>query len=176
MLVDRSGLPRGQYRSTIWFEAENKSYVRISISVQVGDSVPGEAGQLWGNLLDAYSLTSQYWWGGLQKSDSFDVRFDSVVPGYYYLLVGSDMDGDGYFCDEGEFCRIYPNDNEPQLIEVTDGNLMLSDFTMTIPSPRNSASQASAMLVDEDGGVEQVAKTIENFERRFGQGGWRIRR
>jgi serine protease len=176
VLVDRSGLPRGQYRSTIWFEAENKSYVRISISVQVGDSVPGEAGQLWGNLLDAYSLTSQYWWGGLQKSDSFDVRFNSVAPGYYYLLVGSDMDGDGYFCDEGEFCRIYPSDSEPQLIEVVEGNLTLSNFTMTIPSPRNSASQASAMLADEDGSVEQVAEAIEDFEKRFGQSGWRIKR
>jgi len=176
VVVDRSNLQRGQYRSNLWFEADNKSIVRISINLQVGESVAGQAGSQYALLLDAYTLTPQYWWSGAQISDSYNINFSSVVSGYYYLLVGSDMNGDGFICDVGEFCRLYPTENDPVLIEINNGNYAISNFTMTVPNPRAGVSQASAVLVKENGDVDQSTDTLTDFKERFGKTGWKINR
>jgi serine protease len=176
VVVNRSELARGQYRSTLWFEADNKSIVSISVNVQVGESVTGEAGQQYALLLDAYTLTSQYWWSGKQQSENYNIGFEGVVSGYYYLMVGSDMDGDGLICDEGEFCRIYPTENDPKIIEVNNGDRSIGNFTMTVPSPKIGVSQASAVLVNENGTVDESSEAFIDFSERFGKSGWKIKR
>jgi hypothetical protein len=136
----------------------------------------GEAGAQYALLLDAYTLTPQYWWDGKQLTESYMLNFDTVVSGYYYLLVGSDMNGDGFICDSGEFCRLYPTESDPALIEINNGDYTIGGFTMTIPSPKVSASQASAVLVDEHGTVEENSEAFKDFKERFGKTGWQIKR
>jgi len=51
----------------------------------------------------------------------------------------------------GEFCRFYPTESDPKLIEVTNEDYELGSFTLTIPSPRVSANQTSAEQVDSNG-------------------------
>lgn len=176
VVVNRAGLQRGQYRSTLVFEANDKSFVRVTLSLQVGESVAGEAGQQYALLLDAYTLVPQYWWGGNQQSVDYDVKFEGVVPSLYYLIMGSDMDLDQYICDEGEFCQIYPIDSDPKLIEITSEDYSLGSFTISIPSPNLGATQASAVLVDENGTVEKSSDAFKDFSGRFGRSGWRIER
>ena len=31
-----------------------------------------------------------------------------VAPGTYYIMAGSDMNNDGFICDEGEACGAFP--------------------------------------------------------------------
>ncbi|PID44032.1 MAG: hypothetical protein CSA52_01660 [Gammaproteobacteria bacterium] len=48
----------------------------------------------------------------------YSYRFLNIDDDAYYLIAGTDMDNDGFICDEGEFCAEYPVLNEPELVNV----------------------------------------------------------
>lgn len=173
VIVNRNGLARGNYRSTLWFEADNKSIVRINIEFQVGNSIPGEAGALYSVLLDAYTLTPMYWWNGVQGNNGYSLRYDNVVDGAYFLLTGSDMDNDFRFCDEGEFCQIYPNSTEPRLIDVSGNTVGLQRITIGAPLTNPASAAFAASLGGED--ASSAEDTLFNWSELMPANGIRLR-
>ena len=43
--------------------------------------------------------------------------FDALPAGYYYLVAGTDLNDDGYLCDEGEWCGSYQEDGWEIMLE-----------------------------------------------------------
>lgn len=52
---------------------------------------------------------------------SYSFAFADVEPGTYFLVAGTDMDNNGFICENGEACAEYPVNGLPQTIEVGDG-------------------------------------------------------
>ncbi|MBD3655220.1 MULTISPECIES: S8 family serine peptidase [Marinobacter] len=44
--------------------------------------------------------------------------FETVAPGDYFLVAGTDMDNNGLICENGEACAEYPVNGLPQIITV----------------------------------------------------------
>ena len=44
-----------------------------------------------------------------EAAGSYAFVFANRLPGTYLLAAGSDLDNDGYICDAGESCGIYPS-------------------------------------------------------------------
>ena len=45
------------------------------------------------------------------NSDTYTLDIEAVELGEYILVVGSDMDNDGFICDAGEACGAFPTLN-----------------------------------------------------------------
>ncbi len=50
-------------------------------------------------------------------------EFGNVEPGNYLLVAGTDMDNNGFICENGEACAEYPVNGLPQIIEVQETEL-----------------------------------------------------
>jgi serine protease len=46
--------------------------------------------------------------------------FDSVEPGQYFLVAGTDTDNNGFICENGEACAEYPVNGLPETISLGD--------------------------------------------------------
>jgi serine protease len=57
-----------------------------------------------------------------KDNGSYEFKFSSINDDVYYIIAGTDMDNDGFICDEGEFCGEYPVLNQPQEIIVPGEN------------------------------------------------------
>jgi serine protease len=58
----------------------------------------------------------------VNPSTSLDFSFPDLPPGDYVIAAGSDIDDDGYICDEGEYCGMYPVEGEPVTVTLGDGD------------------------------------------------------
>lgn len=65
-----------------------------------------------------------------------------VRPGDYYLVAGSDLDGDGIICQPGEACAEYPVTGMREVITIKAGQ-SLSDIRLTTGFSRPTISAAS---------------------------------
>lgn len=50
----------------------------------------------------------------------YSFQFETVEPGEYFLVAGSDTDNNGFICESGEACAEYPVNGLPQTITVGD--------------------------------------------------------
>ena len=59
-----------------------------------------------------------------------------IVPiGTYIVIAGTDLDGDGTLCEDGDYCGAWPLLGEPAIVEVIQG--LESDnvvFQVTVPT------------------------------------------
>ncbi|MCA1807537.1 MAG: S8 family serine peptidase [Actinobacteria bacterium] len=53
----------------------------------------------------------------------YGFSFNDVEPGSYFLVAGTDIDNNGFICENGEACAEYPVNGLPQSIEVGDDSL-----------------------------------------------------
>lgn len=59
---------------------------------------------------------------------SYNYGFSSVASGEYYIIAGTDLDNDGFICNEGEACGIYPDSTPDSRTFTLSGNLSDADF------------------------------------------------
>ena len=131
--VTRAGLLDGSYSGQVTIDASDGSEITIPVAMQVGEKVPGKAGYQHAALLDPLTLNDVIQWEGLATEDQYDIAFNDTPYGIYLLLVGSDVDNDSVFCDEGEFCQLYPLNVQPDAIFVLDEDVDLGLFTLSFP-------------------------------------------
>ena len=131
--VDRTGLVDGDYSGWALIDASDGSGLLIPIAMQVGEKVAGEAGYQYAVMIDGSTLEEVANWEGLATEGQYPIMFNDVPFGFYFLVVGSDIDNDFEFCDAGEFCQLYPLNYVPDTIIVYDRDIDLGLFTLRFP-------------------------------------------
>jgi serine protease len=158
--VDRTGLIDGSYTGWIAIEGSDGSLIWISVAMQVGRKVAGEAGYLYALLLDSWTFGNVKEWSGLAFSDEYLINLDSNPPGRYFLLIGSDIDNDFVVCDSGEFCQMYPLNSQASEIIVSDRDVQLGNFFMGFPDDNNSGNVSSAAFDSSSQNKDPEGKEI----------------
>ncbi|WP_328798451.1 S8 family serine peptidase [Marinobacter nauticus] len=77
-------------------------------------------------------------------------RLSEVTPGEYFLVAGTDLDGDGLICQAGEACAEYPVSGLREVITIEDGQ-SLSDIRMTTSFSRPTISTSSPDILPRPG-------------------------
>jgi serine protease len=113
VIANTSNLSPGRYNGSITFSARasDNSLVDtkiLSVNLQVFGQSLQQGGQQYLVLLNAddYSVADSIAIGELRPSQNFVL--EEVLPGDYFLYVGSDFNNDNSICDPGEFCGAYP--------------------------------------------------------------------
>ncbi|WP_323754776.1 S8 family serine peptidase [Marinobacter sp.] len=75
---------------------------------------------------------------------------NEVTPGDYYLVAGTDIDGDGFICQAGEACAEYPVAGLREVVTVRSGQ-SISDLRMTTGFSRPTISAASPDVLPRPG-------------------------
>ena len=77
-------------------------------------------------------------------------RLSEVTPGEYFLVAGTDLDGDGLICQAGEACAEYPVSGLREVITIEDGQ-SLSDIRMTTSFSRPTISTSNPDILPRPG-------------------------
>jgi serine protease len=126
--VDRAGLHDGRYAGSITFNVQGGWSVVVPVKLQVGAPAgPGDLGYLYVLLVDeGVGAVAQA--EGRGTSGSYAFSFAGVGAGAYLVVAGTDLDGDGDICDDGEACGAWPTLGAPAPLEV-DADRFGLDFT-----------------------------------------------
>lgn len=116
--VSRAGLVDGSYAGRVTLPS-NGGTVAVDVRMDVGQPAGLPPGVL------VYVLAIDSFTGGtvaqvvVDPSVSLDFAFEGLAPGAYVIVAGTDLDDDGYLCDDGEACGAYPVLEQPIPITVT---------------------------------------------------------
>ena len=145
--VNRTGLIPGIYSGNVSFTS-TASERAVFVVFQVrnpGETDKGDAGAV--SIL-LYDVTA-----GETKS------FETVVSpingqyqygfagpaGVYYVIAGSDLDNNGYICDPGEACGVYPLPDSPTKL-ILNQNLSGINFGINFIIPSDASGVVSTAL------------------------------
>jgi len=166
--VDRTELIDGSYSGWVAVDGSDDSRTWISVTMQVGEKVAGEAGYLYALLLDSWTLGNVKQWDGIAVSSEYSLQFDSNPPGRYFLMIGSDIDNDFTVCDAGELCQFYPLNNQVSEIIVSGSDVQLGNFTMGFPDDVDSRD---GILTTFNADPEKQDTNILEIKAKIGQSG-----
>ncbi|MEY2786334.1 MAG: hypothetical protein RL277_2546 [Planctomycetota bacterium] len=129
--VNRNGLPDGNYTGTVTV-LSNGGDIPIQVSISVVSNPPVTDVNLFVLLVDAVTFETVA--GALvNPATSLDYELLDLPAGEYYLVCGSDDDGDEFIFGEGDlYTGIYPTINDPETILLQNGDSIQSlDFPVT---------------------------------------------
>jgi serine protease len=107
--ADRTGLPDGTYEGSVRVRTDTLDDLVIPVLLRVAPPqlALDTVGRIYVLLLDANGETVAE--QGLDlKGGVYAYRFDNVPAGEYRIAAGTDMNDDGFICDDGEACGAYP--------------------------------------------------------------------
>ena len=123
LLTDRSGLEEGRYFATVTMPS-NANTLEVTVIMQIATLPGAKVGLQYVLLVDPDSMQALHWAIAEPAGDGRQpFRIDSVPPGSYLLVSGSDSDNDAFICDAGESCGFYREGTDIALIEVLDEDL-----------------------------------------------------
>jgi serine protease len=146
--VDRAGLAVGSYSGFVEFTSNgsNGGTVRVDVLMEVA-AASGEpdAGMQYILLIDAATDEVRAQVEVLADGSSVAYQFDGVAPSEYIVISGTDLNNDGFICDEAEACGAYPVENSPETI-VVDGAVTGIDFLVAYRTgvPTTTGSKAAS--------------------------------
>ncbi len=108
--VTKGTLADGAYSGTITFTTSTAVTVSVGVSMRIGAPVGANAnvGYLYVLLLDVATFDTFDTLGVAGSNGIYNYSFSGIAPGTYYIVAGSDMNNDGFVCDEGEACGAFP--------------------------------------------------------------------
>src|SRR5690554_5912904 len=141
--------------------------VRIPVIAQlISDEQARNAGTHFVLLVDTTPDDDGFYWAEAQvaveaSNGSYGFRFESwdgeeprrlneVSPGDYFLVAGTDIDGDGIICQPGEACAEYPISGLREVITIEEGQ-SLSDLRMTTSFTRPTISAETTDILPRPG-------------------------
>ena len=65
----------------------------------------------------------------------YNFSFANVEPGDYFLVAGTDVDNNGFICENAEACAEYPVNGLPQVISITNEPLESLRFSTSFRRP-----------------------------------------
>ena len=141
--VDRGGLTSGTYGGWVEF-ASSGGNVRVSVLMQVVTSaVVPNAGRQYVLLFDSYREEVSAQVAVQATGASVAYRFDAFWRGDYFVFAGTDMNNDGYICDDGEACGAYPIEALPQVVSVA-GERSGVDFSSSYRTSLQATAASAA--------------------------------
>ena len=155
VIVDRSGLADDIYTGEITVVSSNGSKT-LNVLMQVAaNSVSGKVATSYVLLInpDTDKVVDQY--VANNPSGSINYSFSQAPEGNYQIIVGTDMDGDGYICDRGEACGGYPTLNSLEKINITS-DISGLNFTITF-------ADTSLVLLDAQGNISNQSVFTPSF-------------
>ncbi|MBE0482874.1 MAG: S8 family serine peptidase [Bacterioplanes sp.] len=147
--VNRNGLVSGLYSGTLIFTAnegqESASTLALQVTMQVGTAI------LTSDLSPQYVLLIDPNESNPEKATKQTVlvdhngryRFDNVPVGDYKVIVGSDIDVNGFICEYAETCGGYPYLGAEQILRVRNASLTGIDMTVRVVSTEATGSAAA---------------------------------
>jgi|688.fasta_scaffold15910_5 serine protease len=129
--VNRTGLADGDYTGTVNV-LSNGGNLSISVSMSVVATAPLVDVDLYVLLVDASTFDTVA--GALvNPSLGLDYLLEDLPAGDYYLVCGSDDDGDLFiFGDNDLYSGVYPSINYPEVISMDEGDSLSGmDFPVT---------------------------------------------
>ncbi|MET4025829.1 serine protease [Marinobacter sp. MBR-99] len=141
--------------------------LRIPVIAQlISDEQARNAGTHFVLLVDTTPDDDGFYWAEAQvaveaSEGSYRFRFDAddgeeprrlneVSPGDYFLVAGTDIDGDGIICQPGEACAEYPISGLREVITIEEGQSLL-DIRMTTSFTRPTISAATPDVLPRPG-------------------------
>lgn len=124
--VERTSLADGEYNATITFATNTVgvSDAVVNVSLKVGFIGSEDAGYHYLVVVDAQLGYSVAYVELLPNNGVYQYSVGNIPAGSYFIVAGTDMNNNFYFCDEGEACGSYSA--SPLRI---DGNKNGLDFT-----------------------------------------------
>ncbi|MFT5462904.1 MAG: subtilisin family serine protease [Planctomycetota bacterium] len=82
----------------------------------------------------------------VNPATGLDYSFRGLPEGSYLVVAGTDADDDDLICDDGEtYCGIYPNLDDPVLVDVEEGEVLRAlDFVLVDDGASVGSSGASS--------------------------------
>ena len=141
--VQRGDLAAGGYSGWVDF-ASSAGTTRVSVLMQVASTttVP-DAGYQYVLLIDPAGNDTIEQEEALARGASVPYRFGTVATGDYLVVSGTDMNNDGFICDDGEACGAYPVESVPLVVSVAGERLGL-DFSTGFRTSLQSTSRGTA--------------------------------
>lgn len=141
--VNRTGLADGTYNGSVEFTGSAGTVARVSVLMQVSTTpVVADAGHHYVLLIDPVSGDTVDQVDVTARGGPVNFTFTAISAGTYELTAGTDLNNDGFICDEGEACAEYPIFGEAEPI-VVNGNL--SGLNMLTGFRSNADTQAASM-------------------------------
>ena len=140
--VERSNLARGNYTGRIRLTSNGGS-ATIEVLMEVGGDPRSDLGPIFVVALDPATFNTIAG-TSTDVDSSFKFEIPPITTGVYFIAAGSDLDEDGFICDEGEYCGFYPVTSQPSLIEV-QSNKTTGDITFTIEKDESQPSRSGAL-------------------------------
>jgi serine protease len=139
--VNRNGLAQGVYSASI-VVTSSAGITSIPVTMDIpGATQVSNAGRIYFLLIDPQVGDAIHQTEANPSNSSYPFSFTAVATGDYRLIAGSDMNNDGFICDSGESCGVWPTPGLPQTISVTSSR---NDLTLDINQPGSiSATVAS---------------------------------
>jgi len=109
VMADRDGLTDGAYEGSIEVRTESLDVLVIPVLLRVAapELAVDTVGRIYVLLLDTDGQTVAEQGVDLEGG-VYRYRFDDVPAGEYRIAAGTDMNSDGFICDEGEACGAFP--------------------------------------------------------------------
>lgn len=150
--VDRRGLNNGNYSASITLVSDaNTLVVPVDMIVDENLAATATLEYQWVVLIDVASNATIAATQAVRNADEFEFMLSGVAAGHYYVLVGSDLDNDGYICDGGEACGAYAPQHELAPITVVDADL--TDISLNCGFNHSEMLASSARFVVPANGV-----------------------
>lgn len=141
-----TNLNDGFYLGSVIFNFVNAPSLSVRVSLNVGDtSTSGKLATLYTLLYDIDNdIVIKSARGINNNTEEVQFRFTDVPVGRYEIISGTDVDNDGFICQLGEACAIYPSTNQIDPINNADLETINIDMTAIILNSLNTVSNQSA--------------------------------
>ncbi|WP_342630862.1 S8 family serine peptidase [Marinobacter alkaliphilus] len=184
-LVESEIEPDTAYRGDIFVSYKDGSTsreLRLPVVAQlISDEQARDAGTHFVLLVDTTPDDDGFYWAEAQvaveaSEGSYRFRFEAddgeeprrlneVSPGDYFLVAGTDIDGDGIICQPGEACAEYPISGLREVITIEEGQ-SLSDLRMTTSFTRPTISAETPDILPRPGFQGYRLITLERDSAR----------
>ena len=136
--VNREGLAEDTYVGRIAISSDGGD-LTVPVSMQVWRGATADIGTVHVLALAPDTLETE---AAELTNERLGYEFEmpSVPLGEYIVAAGTDRDGDGYICDEGEACGIWPRVDDPIVLEVEGDET--ADFGVSIDLFARVSSQS----------------------------------
>lgn len=145
--VNRAGLTPGIYSGNIMFTS-SAGEKGLSVIFQVrnpGETDEGDAGVVYILLYDVTAGRTAIYETVLSPING-EYQYGLAAPaGIYYAMAGSDLNNDGYICNPGEACGVYPLPDSPMKL-ILNQNFRGIDFGINFIIPSDASGAVSSIL------------------------------
>jgi serine protease len=162
IIVDRDDLKDAVYTTTISFTTDNAGRIEVPVTMQVGstDTTEYDAGFHYILLIDPHTNNTLHALNAASTGGAYQFSFTNIEARDYYIVAGTDSDGDNYICGPGEACGGYPTLDQLAPVSVDSKNVIGMDFITGFSVNLSSAATTATYIPATGFAIEPQQKAI----------------